>query len=209
MSGALQALRQKIPQLELTPGNLFFLKGGWDLNSNWRFRCEEYHSQGPWRSGPFPTMLERTRNLRRLPCSYGYYCFHIFFNLLLIFYLGGLHVKLPGEMWLAEYVRDTLMMGDCDEVCGPNSAIAKHVQLQHLISLWTLFDEKLNVDPFKDISHKYKKPLTVCGSRRYPFLFPLIKFKGANNTPIDSSYAPPSVSRVVAGSERVRVKLSQ
>jgi hypothetical protein len=80
----------------------------------------------------------------------------------LTFFIGGIHVKIPGEMWLAEYVKDTLVMGDCDEVCGPNSAIAKHVQLQHLVSLWSLLDEKLNVDPFKDISHKYKKPLTVC-----------------------------------------------
>eukprot|EP00026_Physarum_polycephalum_P000277 Phypoly_transcript_00277.p1 GENE.Phypoly_transcript_00277~~Phypoly_transcript_00277.p1 ORF type:complete len:1647 (+),score=288.14 Phypoly_transcript_00277:317-4942(+) len=125
MSGALQALRQKIPQLELTAEvKNIILK---DLGGVGHFR----------------------RCSHVLEICVGF-----------LAATGGLHVKLPGEMWLAEYVRDTLVMGDCDEVCGPNSAVAKHVQLQHLVSLWTLLDEKLNVDTFKDISHKYKKPLT-------------------------------------------------
>lgn len=50
-------------------------------------------------------------------------------------------MKIPGEMGLGEYVRETLMMGESDEVCAPHSAIAKHVQLQHLVSLWSLLDE--------------------------------------------------------------------
>jgi len=72
---------------------------------------------------------------------------------------GNMHMKLPGEMWLADYVRDTLLMGDCSEICATSSVISKHVQLQHILSLWSLLDENLNVDPFRDISHKYKRPL--------------------------------------------------
>jgi len=126
ITGALQNLRQKIPQLELlTEVKAMIMK---DLGGVTHVR----------------------RCLSILEICMGF-----------LAATGASHVRqLPGELRLDEYVRDTLLMGDCDEICHPNSLIAKHVQLQHVISLWNLLDETLNVDPFKDISPKYKKPLS-------------------------------------------------
>eukprot|EP01113_Clastostelium_recurvatum_P024456 TRINITY_DN291_c1_g1_i3.p1 TRINITY_DN291_c1_g1~~TRINITY_DN291_c1_g1_i3.p1 ORF type:complete len:1639 (-),score=510.17 TRINITY_DN291_c1_g1_i3:36-4808(-) len=128
LTGALGHLRQRIPQLELTPdAKQAIMK---DLGG-----------------------LGRVRNaMHVLEICVGF----------LAATGGTLVQQLPGEIWLADYVRDTLLMGDapeCECICKGSTAISKYTQLQHIVSLWTLLDENLNVDPFKDVHPKYKKAL--------------------------------------------------
>jgi len=70
---------------------------------------------------------------------------------------GGEHIKLGGEVSLTDYIKNTLLLEDVGEVLS--GTISKVVQLQNIISLWNLLEEKLIVDPFEHILPKYKEEL--------------------------------------------------
>ena len=72
--------------------------------------------------------------------------------------MGGSHVRsLPTHLYLVEYMRKTLFIAD--SVIYKMKAVANNVQLQHLLSLWSVLDDILTVDPFANVMDRYKVPL--------------------------------------------------
>jgi hypothetical protein len=71
---------------------------------------------------------------------------------------GGTHVvKLPGEEYFGNYIRNTLLLED--ELLEVGNTVRDQVQLKHLISLWELLEAKLHPDVFENVLPQYRTEL--------------------------------------------------
>jgi hypothetical protein len=58
--------------------------------------------------------------------------------------------QIPGYQYLSAYIKETLLLKE-----DLGSTIEKHVQLCHIVALWNLLENLLNVDPFENVMPKY------------------------------------------------------
>jgi len=124
MSGALTAVRHRIPQIELTP----------ELKDAIAKELSES-----------PQLLQAC--LQALEVVVGF-----------LSSMGGTHVRsLPTHLFLTEYMKETLFFESSSLFA--TKTVSKHVQLQHILSLWKILDESLCVDPFANVSSKFKSEL--------------------------------------------------
>jgi len=64
---------------------------------------------------------------------------------------GGSHIhQIPGDQYLASYIKDTLLMKE-----DIGATIEKTIQLRHLVALWNLLEKQLNIDPLESVMPKY------------------------------------------------------
>jgi len=68
---------------------------------------------------------------------------------------GGSHNhQIPGDQYLASYIKDTLLMKE-----DLGSTIEKSIQLCHLVAFWSLLEKQLNVDPLENVMPKYAEKI--------------------------------------------------
>jgi len=58
--------------------------------------------------------------------------------------------QIPGYHYLSSYIKETLLLKE-----DLGSSIEKHVQLCHIVALWNLLENLLNIDPFENVMPKY------------------------------------------------------
>jgi hypothetical protein len=63
--------------------------------------------------------------------------------------------QLAGNLLLSDYAKNTLMLDATDF----GAVVSKTVQLQHMVSLFMLLEENLNVDAFANVASRYKAEL--------------------------------------------------
>eukprot|EP01124_Arcella_intermedia_P034928 TRINITY_DN8767_c0_g1_i1.p1 TRINITY_DN8767_c0_g1~~TRINITY_DN8767_c0_g1_i1.p1 ORF type:complete len:3649 (-),score=794.98 TRINITY_DN8767_c0_g1_i1:25-9951(-) len=67
---------------------------------------------------------------------------------------GSHNHQIPGDQFLASYIKDTLLMKE-----DLGSYLEKTVQLRHIVAFYQLLEKQLNIDPFENVMPQYTKQL--------------------------------------------------
>jgi len=82
-----------------------------------------------------------------------------------------------GEMTLAAYCADDLLMGEREVACF-GVAIRQQIRLKHLEALWTLLQSLTDVDVFAGVLEQYRQELTPAGTAALKQAAPKLELDG-------------------------------